>query len=117
MSLDTLLAYTVTVVRMGEVSDDEYGNVISAELSREDYPAWVEPMTGQGRGGGKEETQDRDTQIEDWLLILPANTPITGRDRVEHDGNTFEVIGPPAIRRSPRGVHHVEARIRHIEGA
>ena len=75
-----------------------------------DLPAWVEQAS-------RSENDDQRSQLSaDWIALLPASADITGRDRVEYDGKTFEVFGPPTPRNTLRGTHHIEATLRWIEG-
>ena len=60
--------------------------------------------------------EGRDALIEDTQLFLPPTAKLTGRERVEIDGQQFEIVGQPMIRRTPDGPHHTEARIRAVSG-
>jgi head-tail adaptor len=56
------------------------------------------------------------TQIADWTLVT-AHLDVTGRDRVEFNGDTFEVIGPAALSYDSAGrPHHVTASMRVVNG-
>jgi hypothetical protein len=103
---------TVEIVRASSRTTDRYGNRVPdwSTASRTVTFAWLEPATG------KENTTGRDSQEWEWIMLCPASVELTGRDRVIYGGTTFEVVGPPAIRRTPRGPHHMEARLRYVEG-
>lgn len=105
------LPQTVTVVKAGTTTD-RYGNTTTnwAAATRTQYPAWIEQ---QAAG---ENTDQRDQQSADWLMIVQPDADVNGRDRVEYDGKTFEVFGPPTPRNTFRGLHHIEATLRWIEG-
>ena len=111
MSYRGLLTQTVTVVRRNAGAEDRYGNATDEWAAGVEHPARLTQVAGS------EATAGRDAQISDWKLYLEADVEIDGSDRVvDEDGRTFEVVGPPTVARTPRGVHHVEARLRHIEG-
>lgn len=109
MSLKRLFSQTATVVStpFGPETDD-YGNVVPGAESRVEYPARLEET------GSTEVTLDRDTVTSDWRVFLPPEAAISAYDRVEVDGEMYEVVGRPARLRTPRGVHHVEARLRAV---
>lgn len=107
------MVHSVTVVTPATATD-RYGNTVRdwANATRTTYSGWVE------KRGRTEQTAsgDRNLQLADWLLMLPATAVITGSARVEYDGATFDVIGPPQLVRTPRGPHHIEADLRSREG-
>jgi head-tail adaptor len=111
MTIDRLLHDTVVLLHPGAGSDD-YGNPV---------PTWALGAASQTVSavvqqiGRAEQTSDRDTPASDWLLVVPAGTAISAYDRVRWQGATFEVIGKPAPWSTPRGPHHLEARIRLVE--
>lgn len=76
------------------------------------YRGYLEHTSSQ------EITDDRDTRVSDWLVVLPATAALTALDRVQEGGRTFEVVGAPERVYNPRtGVtSHVEARLRLVEG-
>lgn len=50
------------------------------------------------------------------ILFLPSGTDIEAHDRVEIDGQLYEVDGVPQSAWSPRGEHHIEANLRRVDG-
>jgi hypothetical protein len=48
--------------------------------------------------------------------MLPAGDPITAEDRVQLDGVTYEVDGVPLHAYGRRFEHHVQVRLRDVEG-
>lgn len=108
MTLQRLLGQTATLSKWTAGTEDVYGNVTVTYTDGGVWPVRLEQT------GGTETTVDEDTLISDWRLIGRADMPIGGRDRVTVDGITFEVVGPPAVQRTPRGPHHIEARLRHV---
>lgn len=59
---------------------------------------------------------DRDAQVSEWIYFVPAGTDITALDRVRLAEGTFEVMGPPNRASTPRREHHVEVKLRLVEG-
>ena len=55
-------------------------------------------------------------QVAGWVCYLPAGTAVDGADRIVWGALTFEVDGPPPRAWPPQGEHHVEARLRHVDG-
>lgn len=55
----------------------------------------------------------------EWLLVLPAGTPIGPGDAVTVDGDEYEVIGDPWQARSPLAgaESHVEATLARTTGS
>lgn len=108
MSLRRLLTQEATVVSRPFAGVDEYGNPTMGPEVRVAYPARLEQT------GSEEITTDRDTVISDWRIFFPPEAVISALDRVEVEGEAFEVVGRPARQRTPRGLHHVEARLRVV---
>lgn len=110
MTLDTLLTQTVTVLHFDEGAKDSHGN-------RE--PSWDdggEHLVRLEQTDATEVLVGRDTLVSDWRLYLHEDAVIGGRDRVvDEDGRTFEVMGSPEVQRSPRGPHHIVARLRYVD--
>jgi hypothetical protein len=106
VSFDTLLTQTVTVTTRATGAADVYGNPAETWGSPVEYRARLEQQDGVETQGDQLVTTSR------YLLVLPAEAVLTAGDRVtDEDGNTFEVDGPPIKQRTPRGVHHIEARL------
>lgn len=101
----------ITVVRASS-STDRYGNETTSwdTAARHELWAWIE------QASASESLDNRDQLASDWLAIVAPDADIEGRDRVEWDGKTFEVIGPPTPRDTLTGPHHIEATLRWIEG-
>jgi hypothetical protein len=108
-----LLTTPVTILRASQVTD-RYGR------STLDWttPDRVDTTGFLHQQSGIERTADRDTQSAQAVLFLPPDTDINGRDRVEVNGHTWGVTGPPD-RITPPGSaaeHHVEVGLRYVEG-
>lgn len=111
MSFDGLLTQTVALLEPAADTDDD-GNPVDD---------WGSATSTDSKGllqqtSAIEVTLGRDTVISDWLLFLPADAAVDAVARVVVDGSTFEVVGRPDLVRTPRGVHHVEVRLRLVEG-
>lgn len=113
MSLARLANQEVEILPFDEGATDEYNNPT---------PTWPEENVRKTTGwleqiGERENTDDRNTQITEWTLVIAdPDAELGGRDRVRIDGITYEVIGPPRGPRTPRGRHHLEVRLRHVDG-
>ncbi|WP_327162107.1 hypothetical protein [Streptomyces zaomyceticus] len=114
---EDLLPHVVEVETPGTTTD-RYGNTVAdwTASTRADVAGWLQQNTG------REDTDQRDAQIGEWLLICnPVTTaggPLTvhGRDRVHWNGAQFEVIGPPGPAYVPTELHHYEIRLKTVEG-
>lgn len=114
-----LLPHLVDIVHAG-TRTDRYGNEVAdwspTAVSRQRAQAWMQQNTAA------EETDQRNAQIGEWLMIAnPVDVDgdplaISGASRVEWDGITFEVVGPPGPAWEPSALHHYEIRLRTVEG-
>lgn len=112
MSLTSLLVHDVTIRRAG-TSTDRYGATVKdwGTATDTEVKGWV------ARSSELEvNDQGREGQSSQWVLFLPAETDIVGGDRVIWRSTTYEVDGPPNPAWTPRGEHHVEARLKLVEG-
>lgn len=105
------LPHTVTLVRAGTKTDtrnntkDDWSAAV-----RTDMRGWVQPL------GSQELIEAADTQIGDWRLFTLDS--LTGHDRVEWSGHSFDVIGPARPFTDRLGnVHHYETSLREVTGA
>jgi hypothetical protein len=100
-----------------ERSTDPYGADVPDwdRTTERDVVACVQPI---GVRPESETMVERDEQRVDARIWLLWGTPITGRDRVRHNGLTFEVIGPPRRWALPWGPkeRYVEADLRRVTG-
>jgi hypothetical protein len=106
-----MLPYVVTIVRAGTTTD-RYGNEVRDwnNATRTDTPAWIEQQRAS------EDDDDRAQLTSSWLLVVPATVQLAGLDRIEYNGETFEVVGPPNVVRTPTGPHHIEAVLSWVTG-
>lgn len=113
MSLDSLLVHDVTI-RRAAVTTDRYHNPTVKDwnnVTDTATKAWIHQQSHEElRNNGRE------AQLGGWVAFLPAEVDVDGGDRLIWDDLTFEVDGPPRRAWTPRGEHHVEAPLRHVEG-
>jgi hypothetical protein len=113
-----LLIHSVTVVRPAITQSAAYGPEYDygVAATRHTIQAWIAQTSGTELFS---ETREEVTQV--WT-ISTNDADIDNRDRIEWTGHpaggtmTFEVAGPPAPAYSPRGLDHVEANLRIVEG-
>lgn len=108
MSFRRLLNDTVTVHTRSGITADAEGNPTPAYTTT-DWPARVEPNDATEETGG---------QLVATLLLnvyLPSEASVGAHDHITYDGNRYEIVGPPIMRRTPRGDHHQVLRLRQTE--
>lgn len=110
---------TITHVEPDDDNPDEYGNPGEATTVTT-APCELQQVTRS------EDTVASAQQSEDWALFVDPmgedeggyliEVELEGSDRVEVDGITYEVVGPPWQARNPRTqvVTHIEARLRRV---
>lgn len=84
--------HTIVVVRPGERPVD-YGTGTEPDWSNTDR-TMVEGCSVQP-APATEFTVDRDTFITRWQVYAPASIDVTPLDRIEWNGNTYDVDGDP----------------------
>lgn len=111
MSFDRLLVQSVTVLTASSTTD-RYGNTVVdwTNAASRTVNGWV------AQTGSVEELLGRDATTTVAVVFLPAGDPITAKDRVVLDGVTYEVDGVPNPANSRRGVHHLQVRLKNVEG-
>jgi hypothetical protein len=113
------LVHTVTVVRAPLVTD-RYGNSEKnwANATRRTTKGWVSQQGAVGRPASLENIEGREAEVSSWMVYFMPGEDVTPYDRIEWEGKSFEVEGPtnPAYSARTRKVHHIEARIRAVEG-
>lgn len=112
MSLATLLVHTVTIVRAGTLTDG-YGDTVADWSTATSTSA----KARVAHRSSDEELGERDARLSEWVAYFETGTDVTATDRIEWDGRTFEVVGPPnpAPARSSTA-HHIEANLREVLG-
>lgn len=68
---------------------DDYGN------EQETWDAGDDILIQLRHGASREVTTDRDTQITEWYARLPVTSTLTGRDRLQVEDDTYEIVGKP----------------------
>lgn len=104
MPLADLLNQACTITtRTTSGSVDRYGNPTLSEATLATV-CYCEQRTAS------EDTVSADTQAQDWLVMLPAGTSVSGSDLITVGSLTLEVQGPPWQVRNPRtqSTSHVE---------
>lgn len=92
---------TVTIVRPGPPTFDDYGNDVPGPARQIDVPGCATaPQDGNG-AGGNEILQARDTVLAGLTLYAPSGTDLRPTDRVLVDGVLYEVDGLPGGFASP----------------
>lgn len=111
MSLTALLAQTATATLVSTSTTlDDMGDPATATTTAT-YRCLLQ------QSSRREDTANRDVQIGDWNLYLePAAAVLEGGDRVEIDGVSYELDGPPWPTFHPRtrSVQHVEASVKRV---
>lgn len=108
MSLTGLLAEQATIYEPTFDAIDAYGNPQPGTETSTTWPARLEQLSSD------ELVRDRDTVVADWRMFLPAEATVSQFARVVSAGRTFDVWGDPIEQRTPRGVHHLEIRLRRV---
>lgn len=111
MSLQRMLCQQVTILTPAAATD-RYGNVAAdwSNASSRQVMAWV------NQTGSTEDLINRDSTTTVGICYLPPGDPIAATDRIQVNGRTFQVDGQPNTADTPRGVHHIEVRLRDVEG-
>lgn len=109
-SITNLFKRSVTIQHHTESGNlDAYGSDISS----------VEEITvmGELQQHSRDEAEGTISQTN-WMLFLPAKTPIDTNDVVFIEGQTYEVIGDPWQAKNPRTgeIAHVEVSLRRTSG-
>lgn len=109
--MNHLLVRDVTIVHPGSTTD-RYSNTVANwdTATRTIASGWL------AQRDATEVLDGRDALVTTLVLFLDAGTDITGRDRVDVDGITYEVVGNPLLAWTPRGAHHLEVVLRTVEG-
>ena len=111
---DHLFCFTGTLTHVTQdLAADENGDIVEHETTTK-VRCWLGRLGRAVRGEG-EETAFANTQTADAQLWLPAGTVVSGLDRIEINGTTWEIIGPPDEAPNPRRggeISHIEANVR-----
>jgi hypothetical protein len=111
MSLAGLMNRPCSIVNVDTSgTEDVFGDVVYDETATVATVCYVEQRQA------REQTAGANTQIEEWLVVLPAGTVIDGAARVVVADLTLEVQGPPWPVWNPRtqAVSHIECTAKQV---
>lgn len=115
---ERFLSTTAILVRPSTTASDGYGDDLAADYSEQGGARRI-PIRGilQATGGSEVTDQgSRDSIVADWLFVT-SHLDVDGRDRLEYEQTTFEVLGPVLKPTDPWGrPHHAEVRLRVVAG-
>lgn len=97
MSLARLMNQPLTIQKVGGTAVDEYGNAIAGALGS--------PIPAVGYLAQRQTVEtlnDRDTIVSTWEAFMPAGSNIGAFDRINFNGQSFEVSGEPWQVYNPR---------------
>lgn len=109
-----VLTDSVTFYRKATAARDEIGGETPATETSITVACYAEPYTSVAQRG--EAQPDRNTQLGQWLVVVAANTDVTGFDRAVLHDRDMEIVAPPAPFRHARtgAEHHQELRLLEI---
>lgn len=110
---DRLLPLSVVLVRPA-VTTDRYNNPsydYGPAAARTTIRAWIEQADL-----AREQIRDGRDAIESGWKLITNHTGVDPLDRVEWDGQTFDVDGEPWPVYTPAGLHHIEGSLRKVQG-
>lgn len=105
------LAHTVTIVHPG-TTESRYGDTVDdwSTATEVDEPGWVQQRSTS------DERPGRTAVITEWKCFLESTSAVTSRSRLRWEGRLFEVDGDPYVTSTPAGAHHVEVKLRTVDG-
>jgi len=101
--------YVVTVYTAG-VGTDEYGNPIPSAFTSATARADFQPGTPTEGNDGLAEVD-----VDEVRFYFADGTVIGSNDRIEVDGDTYEVIGPAVVRNTGSPLDYVRVTARRTE--
>ena len=109
---DRLLPLTVVKVRPAQ-TEDRYGDTVydyGDAATRTAIKAWIDQASA-----AEETPNGRDVITGGWLLIT-NHTDLDPLDRIEWGSAAYELDGPSWPVHTPAGLHHLEAKLKRVEG-
>jgi hypothetical protein len=90
---------------------DEYGNTIPSA-----FGSAVTTVGYLEQRDSVETLEDRDTVVSGWVAWLPAGTSVDAFDRLNFNGQVFEVDGMPWQVWNPRkgALSHIECKLKVV---
>ena len=110
MSFARMLTQTATITDTPKGTADDEGNWVPGAAETSTQPCRLQD------GVSEEVFVGADRIIADALLFLGPNAAITGRSEVTVDAKRYQVVGRPAEMRTPLGIHHLEVKLRRVDG-
>lgn len=117
MSFTNMLTQTATIVHHPPAGSDAEGNPTFGTPTTTVYPCRLEQIQGRGAStaGSQEMVVGESRTDTNLVLFLPAEAATaTFEDEVIIDGVRYQLEGQPDVLRTPRGIHHIEARVRRL---
>lgn len=109
MSLVLQGAQTATRTR-STTSIQADGSILHTASSAVAFRCWLEQRTADRT----EIVAGAAAEASGWVLLCAPDVDIVAEDQVLVEGVEYEVSGPPWVAYTPRGPHHIEARLRRI---
>ena len=115
-AIDEILTETGTCIRYSQTtySEDANEDAVAAAPEEVDYPCLLQQRDPSLSDRATELRTGPATFVSSYLLFLAADAIIDGRDQWRQDGVVYEIIGDPALVRTPDGPHHIEVALRRI---
>lgn len=103
-----ILRDQVIRLRAAASPNDGYGNSKADwnSASSITYPAAVQPMTLRS---SNENVVDQSRTVTRWQMFLPPSADVIATDRIEWNGQIFEVDGDIEVWKRRGRPHHIEA--------
>lgn len=105
--------HTFTVVTPNVVTDrrtDEQLDYGDTATRVPGVPGWIQQTSST------ETVNDRDVRVTRTMLFSDSTPTLTALERIEFNGRTYRVDGPPNHLTDPSGYHHTEAGLLLVEG-
>lgn len=107
-----LLPLTVTKIRPAQTTD-RYGNPVydyGGAATRTSIAAWID------QASASEDTPDGRNPIAGGWKLITNHIDLDAADRIEWASAAYDLDGPAWPVHTPAGLHHLEARLRRVEG-
>jgi len=111
MTFRTLMIHEIDVVKPGRKTSRAGDEVFDwSNPVRTATDAWVTWVRST------EDENLRDTSKARVQIFLQPGVDVENEDRIEWSGMVFDVVGPPQMRHTNRGEHHLEVEGRLVNG-
>ena len=112
MTIQTLLIHEVDILKPTMVTSNAGDESFSWDNpTRTASQAWIDPEKVFEPGDPLRPGSELQVQI-----FFSPTAVVANEDRIDWDGRIFHVIGPPRLRFTPRGVHHLEVKAVEYDG-